>query len=90
MSTTIDSLDIQIRSSAGSAAANIDRLAEALKNLRQNAKLTAVSNNLTKLSTALTTFQGSASAISNLRTLADAMRGLSSIPAATNLNSLTV
>lgn len=45
MSTAIDSLDIQIRSSSGSAAANIDRLARSLQGLRDNSKLTMVTNN---------------------------------------------
>ena len=49
MSTTIDSLDIQISTSAGQAAANIEKLANALEKLRANAKLTTVTNNLGKL-----------------------------------------
>lgn len=53
MSTTIDSLDIQIRSSAGSAAANVERLAESLAKLKQNGKITTVANNLKKLSESL-------------------------------------
>ena len=53
MSTTIDSLDIQISTSAGQAAANIEKLANALEKLRANAKLTTVTNNLGKLQKAL-------------------------------------
>ena len=53
MSTTIDSLDIQISTSAGQAAANIEKLANALEKLRANAKLTTVTNNLGKLQNAL-------------------------------------
>lgn len=53
MSTTIDSLDIQIRSSAGSAAVNIDNLAESLSKLKQNGKISTVANNLKKLSESL-------------------------------------
>ena len=70
MSVTIDSLDIQIRSSAGSAAANIDRLAAALGKMRANAKLTTVTNNLTKLSEALGKLQGTSTGLSNIRGLA--------------------
>ncbi len=53
MSTTIDSLDIQIRSSAGSAAVNIDRLADSLIKLKQNGKISTVANNLKKLGESL-------------------------------------
>lgn len=53
MSTTIDSLDIQIRSSAGSAAVNIDRLADSLIKLKQSGKISTVANNLKKLSESL-------------------------------------
>ena len=73
MSVTIDSLDIQIRSSAGSAAANIDRLAEALGKMRANAKLTTVTNNLNKLSEALGKLQGTSTGLSNIRGLGGAM-----------------
>ena len=51
MSTTIDSLDIQIRSSAGSAAANIDALAASLGRLKANGKISTVATNLGKLKT---------------------------------------
>lgn len=53
MSTTIDSLDIQIRSSAGTAAVNIDRLADSLVKLKQNGKISTVANNLNKLKESL-------------------------------------
>ena len=53
MSTTIDSLDIQIRSSAGTAAANIEQLAESLGKLKANGKISTVSNNLKKLKESL-------------------------------------
>ena len=88
MSVTIDSLDIQIRSSAGSAAANIDRLAEALGKMRANAKLTTVTNNLNKLSEALGKLQGTSTGLSNIRGLAGAMRSLSQVEKASGFNSL--
>ena len=75
MSTTIDSLDIQIRSSAGTAAANIDRLAGSLQRLRDNAKLTVVSNNLKKLSESLTSLQGASTGLSNIKGLAGGSLG---------------
>ena len=87
MSTTIDSLDIQIRSSAGTAAANIDRLAGSLQRLRDNAKLTVVSNNLQKLSTALTSLQGASTGLSSIKGLAGAMKSLSTVEKSAGLNS---
>ena len=88
MSVTIDSLDIQIRSSAGSAAANIDRLADALGRMRANAKLTTVTNNLNKLSEALGKLQGTSSGLNNIRGLAGAMKSLSQVEKASGFNSL--
>ena len=87
MSTTIDSLDIQIRSSAGTAAANIDRLAGSLQRLRDNAKLTVVSNNLKKLSESLTSLQGASTGLSNIKGLAGAMKSLSTVQKSAGLNS---
>ena len=89
MSVTIDTLDIQIRSSAGSASANIDKLAKSLENLRSNAKLTTVSNNLTKLATALGQLQVNSTSLQSIRGLAGAMKSLAAIPKATGgFNSL--
>ena len=88
MSVTIDSLDIQIRSSAGTAAANIDRLADSLKRLRENGKLTVVSNNLQRLSTALASLQSASTGLSNLRGLAGAMKALASVQKSAGLNSI--
>ena len=48
-STTIDSLDIQIKSSAGSAAKNIEKLAAALGKLNANAQVTKATSALGKL-----------------------------------------
>ena len=84
MSTTIDSLDIQITTSAGQSAANIDRLANALERLRANSKLTSVTNNLNKLKTALDGLQSTSGAISGLNRLSQAMQGLSTLPKLTN------
>lgn len=87
MSVTIDSLDIQISSSAGRAAANIDQLADALGRLKSASSLTKVSNNLTKLSTALSTIQGSSAGIQGISSLAGAMQSLSTIGKPSGLNS---
>ena len=79
MSTTIDSLDIQITTSAGSSAVNIERLATALGKLKENGKLTTVTNNLTKLSRALDELQGKST--SNISRLAKSLESLSSFKA---------
>lgn len=87
MSTTIDSLDIQITTSAGQSAANIERLANALEKLRANSKLTSVTNNLGKLKNALDSLQSTSGAISQIGKLSQAMQGLSSLPKLTGLTS---
>ena len=87
MSVTIDSLDIQIRSSAGSAAANIEKLASSLEQLQKNAKLGVVSNQLTKLSNALSQLQVSSSTIGTIKGLAGAMKSMSAIQKSSGLNS---
>ncbi len=87
MSVTIESLDIQITSSAGSASANIDRLAESLGKLRDNSKLTAVSNNLNKLADSLTKLQNASAGLSGITALARAMEALSGIQKASGLNN---
>lgn len=53
MSTTIDSLDIQIRSSAGNAAANIEQLAKSLEKLKGAASINKIVNQLGRLKTSL-------------------------------------
>lgn len=89
MSTTIDSLDIQITTSAGNSAVNIDRLADALGRLKQNSKLTTVTNNLTKLSAALDRLNSSST--SGINRLAQSLGSLSSFNASgfkTTVNAL--
>ena len=76
MSVTIDSLDIQIKTSAGDSAVNIERLADALENLKNNSKLTTVVRNLEKLKKALDDLKGSTSAIVSLTKLAQALGGV--------------
>ena len=53
MSTTIDSLDIKITTSAGSAGAKIDQLASALGRLKENGKISVATNSLKRLADAL-------------------------------------
>ena len=88
MSVTIDSLDIQIRSSAGSAAANIDNLADALGRLQQNASLTKVSNNLTKLGEALGKLKVNSTGLSGIKGLAGALKSLAAVQKPGGLNSV--
>ena len=53
MSVTIDSLDIQIKSSAGSAAKNIEKLADALGKLSSGSKISSVTKDLDDLGESL-------------------------------------
>lgn len=87
MSVNIDSLDIQITTSAGQSAANIEKLADALEKLRANSKLTSVTNNLGKLKTALDGLQNTSGAVSSLGKLSQAIQGLANLPKLTNLTS---
>ena len=89
MSTTIDSLDIRITTSAGNSAVNIERLATALGKLKENGKLTTVVNNLTKLGNALDKLNSSSN--SGISRLATSLNSLSSFKASgftTTVNAL--
>lgn len=79
MSTTIDSLDIQIRSSAGTAADNIEELAIALGDLKANGKISTAIKNLTGLKTSLDGLRNVGTAIQNIEKLAKTLPKLSSI-----------
>lgn len=87
MSVTIDSLDIQIAVSAGSAEQKIKALSTALGELRGNAKLTQVTNNLHKLAGALGDIQSKRVNSGALKDLAAVMNGLAGIQKLTGLNS---
>lgn len=87
MATTIDSLDIQISSSAGGAAANIEQLANALGKLKENGKLTTTVNNLTKLKTALDGLKGASSGLQNIESVGKALAGLKDIGKLSGLTS---
>lgn len=87
MSVTIDSLDIQIRSSAGSAAKNIDDLAKALGNLNKNGNVTKITNSLGKLNAALSSMKGQQAVMSHLSALSKSLASLASIPKLTGLQS---
>lgn len=87
MSTTIDSLSIQIETQAGAATQNIDALSTALGKLKQNSSLTKVTNNLNKLATALNGVTCATSNLSGLTQLGTALNGLANIPKLTGLSS---
>ena len=87
MSVTIDSLDIQIRSSAGSAAKNIEDLAQALSKLNANAKVTKVINSLERLNSTLANMKSQTSTMSHLSALSKSLANLAAIPQLTGLRS---
>ena len=87
MSVTIDSLDIQIRSSAGSATKNIEELARALEQLNGQAKVTKIVNSLEKLNSALTNLRSNSSVMGQLSALSKSLSGLASLPKLTGLQS---
>ena len=79
MSTTIDSLEIRIETSAGNSAVNIERLATALGKLKDNAKMTTVVNNLSKLANTLDELGKKSSSLSGVGQLAKSLESLSGI-----------
>ena len=88
MSTTIDSLDIQIKTSAGQSAQNIERLADALEKLKVGAKLTTVINNLTRLKNALESLSNTSGFESKLQNITKALDGLSAIKNLSSFSSM--
>lgn len=85
MSVTIDSLDIQINSSAGSAAANIDALAQSLGRLKAASGLTKVVNNLNKLKDSLNNLAGAN--LEPVKKVTQALSALQNIPKSEGLVS---
>ena len=88
--TTIDSLQIEIKSSSTDAAKGIDDLSAALGRLKKNGSFKTVSNNLNNLSGALRNLPNVHSASNSLRTLANSIEKLKGIGSVSSLtNSLT-
>lgn len=85
MSTQIDSLDIQIKTSAGQSVENIEKLASALDKLKTSSKLGQTAKNLEKLSNALDSLQGKSGGVGNLNKLSQKMNSVAS-----GANRLTV
>ena len=87
MSTTIDSLQIEIKSSSTNAASGIDALAASLEKLKQNGSFKTVSTNLKHLSDSLNGLPNVHSASNSLRTLANSiekLKGVGSISSISN------
>lgn len=77
MSTTIDSLQIEIHSNSTNAAEGISALATSLGKLKQNGSIGVAVKNLNNLSTALKNFTSVSSNASKIRSIADAVDKLS-------------
>ena len=76
MSTTIDSLDIQIRTSAGSAANNIEELARSLEKLKSATNINKVIGQLSRLKTSLDGLKSVNSGIQSLERFAKTLSKL--------------
>lgn len=76
MSTTIDSLDIQIRSSAGTAATNIEELARSLEKLKNATNINKVINQLGRLKTSLDGLRNVNSGIQSLERFGRTIKNL--------------
>ena len=68
---------MQIRSSAGSAAVNIDNLADSLAKLKRNGKISTVANNLKKLSESLNGLKNTNQGIQALERFGNAFKRVS-------------
>ena len=90
MSTTIDSLQIEIISSSTHAASSIERLATSLEKLKKNGSFNTVTKNLNNLSGALRNLPNVYSASNSLRTLANSIEKLKGVGSISSIsNSLT-
>lgn len=89
MSTTIDSLDIQITASAGQAEVKIQALANALGRLKNQGKIGAATSAMKSLAKALDVLNPSLNALNpaKLQQLRATMSGLSGIQKASGLNN---
>lgn len=76
---TIDSISIEVDSSAAFATKNLDKLSKALADLRSNAKLTTTVNNLTRLKSALDEIKSTANAAQTLRDVSSGLRKMAQV-----------
>lgn len=72
--TTIDRLSIEIESSSNNAAVQLDKLADALKNLKSSGNLNKAISTLTGISNALKTFATDSKVGENLKSVADGLK----------------
>lgn len=85
MSTTIDSIQIEIQSNSFSAAKGIDDLAESLKKLKTNGTIGVATKNLKNLSDALAGFKDASNVTRSLGKLSGAMERLKNIGSVANI-----
>lgn len=76
MSTTIDSLQIEIQTSSSNAAGGIDSLAKSLERLKKVGSFNVVIKNLNNLSSALDKLQSTSSGLVKLNLLASSIESL--------------
>jgi methyl-accepting chemotaxis protein len=86
-STTIDSLQIEIKTSSTSAAQGIDDLATSLGRLKDSGKITTVIKNLNSLSASLNALPNVHQSANSLRTLANSIEKLKSVGTVASLSS---
>lgn len=78
MGTTIDSLDIQIKTQAGKSVNKIKKLADALEDLRNRSGIGEVTSQLEKLANTLEKINGSSGKLNGLRKITTTMKSASS------------
>lgn len=79
MSTTIDSLQIEIQSNSSNAASSIDELAKALKKLNKNGDVSTAVTNLNELRKSLHAFVNMPSSASKIESLANSLKSLKKV-----------
>lgn len=79
MSTTIDSLQIEVQSNSNNAAGDIDALAKALKKLNKNGDVSDAVRNLNDLRKSLHAFVNMPSSASKIESLANSLKSLKKV-----------
>ena len=87
MSTTIDSIQIEIESNSTNATKGLDALAGSLERLKKNGSFKTVSTNLNNLSVALKNLPNVHSAANSLRTLANSIEKLKGVGSISGLTT---
>lgn len=86
-STTIDSLQIEIKTSSTGAAQGIDDLATSLERLKDSGKITTVIKNLNSLSASLNGLPNVHQSANSLRTLANSIEKLKNVGTVASLSN---